>query len=268
MYLEEFLAVSFDQRLRWGKAVEAALSNRFLLDWQPEQRLLPRFIDRETKTGAVLVPGGSFVMGLSEREEAAALRISDPIPANISEMRPLRRVNVRSLLIQEAPVLEELSCAILGLPVVRAKSYAWLTHSDATEVARRVGGRLLLEREWEYCCRSGTDTLFVFGETLPADEELDQWLASDFTDLSRVRANPFGLYGMFTGEWCADQFRATLEDDGPVIDGSHAVRGGATQFWPWQDEEWIWCASAMRMPSVDLGEAKKCAVRVAYEVPD
>jgi len=50
-----------------------------------------------------------------------------------------------------------------------------------------------------------------------------------------------------------------------IEEGSSVVRGGGSQFWPWQDEEWIWCASAMRMPSSGLFDGR-CGFRLAHDL--
>src|SRR6185503_13111701 len=81
------------------------------------------------------------------------------------------------------------------------------------------------------------------------DRELARWLCNDFSKPSRVQPNPFGLRGIFTGEWCADEYQASLAPTSRSVKGSYVVRSGGAVFWPWQDEEWVWCMSAMRMAS-------------------
>lgn len=129
-----------------------------------------------------------------------------------------------------------------------------------------MGCRLPLEREWEYLCRGGTTTLFPFGNTLPDDEELARWLSYDFRSLAELRANAFGLYGLFSAEWCANPFRTSLMDDAPVLDGSDAIRGGGAYFWPWQADEWVWCMSAMRSPASGLENGEAC-LRLVRDLP-
>jgi formylglycine-generating enzyme required for sulfatase activity len=72
------------------------------------------------------------------------------------------------------------------------------------------------------------------------------------------KANAFGLHGLFVGEWCLDFFAMSYEPNASLAaDGSaRVVRGGGAFFWPWQDQEWVWCMSAMRCPSTDLPEGK------------
>lgn len=67
--------------------------------------------------------------------------------------------------------------------------------------------RLPTEIEWEYFVRAGSDDLFSFGKQLPNDAELEKWLSFDFSDLSCVNCNNFGLYGIYTGDWCMSAMR-------------------------------------------------------------
>src|SRR6516225_2417798 len=49
------------------------------------------------------IPSGEFFMGLSHEEELAARKISDPIPANLDEMRPVTKVRVNAFLMSCIP---------------------------------------------------------------------------------------------------------------------------------------------------------------------
>lgn len=254
------------ERRSWVEEVSAKLPPRFALSADSRDRLVARFDDHDTQSSFSLIPGGDYEMGFTDQEEQAARSMADPLPLNLWEMRPVRRIHVGGpLLVQQTPVLERSAARVLGSAVAKESRAAWLSHEEANRVAAAYGCRLLSEAEWEYCCRAGTRTLFTFGDSVPDDEVLARWLAHDFSDLSSVEANGFGLYGLFTGEWCRDEFRGTLAENAAVVTGSHVVRGGGAYFWPWQDEEWVWCMSAMRMPSKDLHD-DRCAVRLAFEL--
>lgn len=96
------------------------------------------------------------------------------------------------------------------------------------------------EEQWEYACRGGTSTLFFFGDKLPDQPTLEKLLMARFEQLTPAAANPFGLYGMFVGEWCRNRFRPNYSPDA-VTEDSYTVRGGGSVFWPWQDaDEWKW----------------------------
>ncbi len=267
MDLRRYLQASAEAREAFVAEVATRLPSRFRLNWRPAADLLARFLDVRNGLTFLLIPSGEFRMGLSEDEERAALKISSPIPANLWEMRPTRFVAVSTFLMSEAPVLNDLACSVLGSrsSFGKAKRPAFLTHEEALRLAASQDCRLPWEREWEYACRAGTRSLFVFGDALPPDDELGQWLSSDYSEVSRILSNPFGLRGMYAGEWCQDEFRETLDANALVVEGSYVVRGGGAYFWPWQDDEWVWCMSAMRMPSKDLADGT-CGLRLVHDV--
>jgi hypothetical protein len=95
------------------------------------------------------------------------------------------------------------------------------------------------------------DSVFPFGDSLPSEAEIDEWMAFDLSRAQK-RRNRRGLYGLFFGEWCSDLFAKSHEVDAPVDAHSRVIKGGGANFWPWQDDEWVWCMTAMRMPSSDL----------------
>lgn len=206
-------------------------------------------------------------MGLSEEEEMMARKICDPFPANTDEMRPVNRVIIQSFLISKLPILNELSANLIDHNYDKKNKFspAYLDRYQAKYLVQELGGRLPYEREWEYACRATTKTLFVFGNKLPQNKELEKWLSCDFSNVKNLLANPFGLYGLFIGEWCEDRYKFNHNESSFTEDDSYVIRGGASNFWPWQDEEWVWCMSAMRMPSKDLLDGT-CGLRVVFDI--
>lgn len=233
--------------------------------------LLPTFIHRQSGLEFSYIPGGDFEMGFSEKEELAAKHICDPIQANLDEMRPVTNVKVQSFLISRYPVLNCIANQILHSDNQEPDndkflySPAYLSREQAEELAEKLGCHLPYEKEWEYACRSETQTLFVFGDSLPEEKELERWLSLDFSETAKLAANPFGLYGMFVGEWCMDKYRLSYDKFAQTEDGSYVIRGGGSLFWPWQDQEWVWCMSAMRMPSTDLID-NTCGLRLVFDL--
>jgi formylglycine-generating enzyme required for sulfatase activity len=223
----------------------------------------PLFLHRATGLEFRYIAPGTFQMGLPEDELQAAARLSDNFQADVDEMRPVRLMAVSALLVATTPVLNR------HLEGRRSAQHqdrsAYLGRDDAESFAARHKLRLVKEHEWEYCCRAGSATLFAFGDTLPSDLELSQWLSSDFSEGTRPRSNSFGLSGLFEPQWCDDLFKINLREDAPLLDGSHAIRGGGAYFWPWQDEEWVWCMSAMRSPASGLEDGKAC-VRLVFDI--
>jgi hypothetical protein len=218
------------------------------------------------------IPAGLYSMGFSDQEELAALEICDSgsIQANIDEMRPVHITEVHFLLMSSSPILNHQSKSLLSIYTDQPDFEPALLNWDQTqELAQIMNCRLPQEKEWEYACRAGSETLFVFGNQLPCDKELEKWLSLDFSEPTALNKNCFGLYGLFTGEWCQDIYKPNYSSSD--LEGkdtnTRVIRGGGAMFWPWQGEEWVWCMSAMRMPSTDLIDGR-CSMRLVYDLPE
>ncbi|HYG11874.1 MAG TPA: formylglycine-generating enzyme family protein [Pyrinomonadaceae bacterium] len=264
---EDFLQMSASERDEFGRTLAGGLDDQFA-PASTGTDVLPTLLHTATGMEFKYIPGGEFEMGFSETEEEAALQLCDPIQADVDEMRPVRRIKVEPFLMSRLPVLNELAGRFVKLDSTGEEmpaAAAFLTREEAEQVVERVGCQLPSEQQWEYACRAGTQTLFTWGDTVPPDTDLDKWLPSDFSDAGELLANGFGLYGLFTGEWCEDRYRVNYEDEAPLVEGSYVIRGGGALFWPWQDEEWVWCMSAMRMPSSGLIDGR-CGFRLVRPV--
>lgn len=193
-------------------------------------------------------------MGLSKKEEVEARELCREPRIWWESVRPERNVSLPAFWISTAPVTnEQVRRVCPGLVVgPDGNRVARLEWDDAARVARALSGRLPTEIEWEYACRGGSDGLFTFGP-LPALAKIAPWMSWEGDSETR---NGFGLRTLFTGEWCGDTWRESYFDEGTGVDGVHVLRGGAAYFWPWQDEEWVWCMSVTRSPSTELPEAR------------
>jgi hypothetical protein len=229
----------------------------------------PIFRHREYDLLFQYVPGGTYQMGFSEEEELAALKLTDRIQANVDEMRPVKTVRVAPMLVMSAPFLNiELDRIFPEIQSERKYLHypAYLKKVLADKIAVKTGCRLPKEEEREYFARAGTTSLFVFGDALPTEEKLESWLSSDFSNLEALCPNAFGLYGIFCPEWCDDKYTLNYSESSPVMEDSFVIRGGGAYFRPWQDEEWVWCMSAMRYPSCDLIDEESC-LRLVFDMP-
>lgn len=209
----------------------------------------------------VYVPGGEFLRGFTKENQEAAEKISRVVNANYSEMRPVKLERVSSFLITRTPILNSLKNSE---GIQDRYSPLYCGYKEAESIANRMEMRLTSETEWEYCVRAGSDTLFPFGNELPVENELEQWMTQDFYDLKKSKSNELGIYGLFTGEWTCDVFHTDFSGQADGLT-SKVIRGGGAYFWPWQDQEWVWCMSAMRMPSDDLVD-NQCAFRLVIDV--
>lgn len=184
---------------------------------------------------------------------------------SIEEMRPVQWKVVSPILVARTPLLGQHCKTEKGLLNSNQDRPVYFSRGEAVALCGKMNCRLPKEHEWEYFYRAGNQSLFPFGDELPADYVLDGWLSADFSDLATQRRNEFGLYGLFDPEWCDDVFTVSLAPGAEPLDGSHVIRGGAACFWPWQDEEWVWCMSAMRSPSSALEDGRAC-VRLVRDV--
>jgi sulfatase modifying factor 1 len=114
-----------------------------------------------------------------------------------------------------------------------------------------LGAQLPTEAQWEYACRAGTATPFLFGENItPEQVNYDGnapyaggkkgWCREKTVAVKSLPANPWGLYEMHGNvwEWCADwydDFTALpiIDPTGSDTGSSRVLRGGS-----WSNHGW------------------------------
>ena len=212
----------------------------------------------------VYIPKGTYNKGLSSKERQQAQAICPTVVFSEDELICQNNVKVSDFLITRTPILNSFANKYVENGYFCGEEYyaAYLTKDKVDKICQQLNLRLPTEVEWEYSVRAGSTDLFTFGKVLPNEEQLEKWLSFDFSDLTRLNCNYFGLYGIYTGEWCGDHYKKN--DDSPETP-DFVIKGGGAYFWPWQEEEWIWCMSAMRMSSNGLigGE---CGCRLVYDL--
>ncbi|HAY4505314.1 TPA: SUMF1/EgtB/PvdO family nonheme iron enzyme [Escherichia coli] len=211
------------------------------------------------------IKGGLSSIGFSEMEEKQARMLSSELYVTLQEMRPVHNVVIPDMLVSIIPVTNDIAGKLIGheFEQGREKYPAYLSFKNSQKITEMLNARLPTENEWEYFCRAGSSDLFTFGSELPDDDELEKWLNPDCSDLEKLSKNKFGLYSLYNCEWCSNLYTKDYLSKTNTED--HVIRGGGAYFWPWQDEEWVWCLSAIRYPESELEEPFSC-VRPVIEI--
>jgi formylglycine-generating enzyme required for sulfatase activity len=263
------------RRTEVRRALVDAVGDAFELLPETVNNWLPYLRHRNSSISFRFIPAGEFDMGFSAAEEGAARRIKNPLPkaleVHLDRMRPVTRRRAGALLMSCLPVTTEIYERLMHATPAGYQfrhGAVLATFGEAVRFTDVVGCSLPSEVEWEYACRGGRQSLFPWGNELCNREELSQWLGSEFGVgfEARCRSNAFGLYGLLSGEWCEDEFHVT-HDEGAVVErGQHVVKGGGAMWWPWQNDEWIWCLPAMRLPESGLLEDKQASFRLVVRL--
>ncbi|MBX3248011.1 MAG: hypothetical protein KF901_12595 [Myxococcales bacterium] len=197
-----------------------------------------------------LVPGGTYVRGFSEREEALVREVAAAREGKVDNWD-----EEYQHLLEQVSVMRPLAEVAVG-PLLACRAGDFVV--DPTEVVRMIRGRapfrLPSEAEWEYLSRGGkVGELTHLGHEVP-DEA---WLQA-VLEAGLERTNAFGLAGFGVNpELCSDAWHPSYEgapSDGAPREGEGPVvaRGGAAMVYPWQAcGEWQLLCNAVRGSAED-----------------
>lgn len=267
MKLSEWKLLSKPERKCYLNALLLHLGNNFHLDEHTIEHDYPCIIyASRLNIKYRLIFEHNIGFGLSDQCLEKAKKINSPPQITLSELTPFSIVNVHSYAISESPLLEHDISMILNDFYISNPNYpAFLTREMAISVLDKISARFLSELEWEAAVKNGRDILFPFGDELPKESDLDWWMSFDFNKFSHKRISN-NICGLFFGEWCADLFSKSHSKNSEILNGEYVIKGGGAYFWPWQDEEWVWCMCSMRMPSGDLIDGTS-VLRPAISIP-
>ena len=176
----------------------------------------------------VFVEGGTFQMGSN---------------SGYSSEKPAHNVTVKGFWMGKYEVTQAEYNRVMGTNPSYFKcdgcpveNVSW---EDAAEYARRVGGRLPTEAEWEYAARGGNKSR---GYQYSGSNNLDEvgWYENnsggETHPVGQKKPNELGLYDMTgnVGEWCSDRYDAEyykkspqVDPQGPSSGTKRVVRGGS-----------------------------------------
>lgn len=226
-----------------------------------------------------VIPGGDFLLGLSDDEYQVAKEIPGADLEVLERLRPATKVHVNPFLISRLPLLEGFVEDAINVdwsiyrpdfqPTSDEKTGEvpiYLSRHEVAAILAKYNFSLPTESQWEYATRGGTTTPFYFGTDIGDEAMLTEVMNTDLRRIDdNLSSNPFGVVGMLVGGWCQDSWAAKRwsgEDVGPP----YVIRSGAATYWPWQGAgEWMLALSAMRRSSEEL-EDETCSAHVVSSI--
>ncbi len=162
---------------------------------------LEEYLHERTGIEFVLLPGNSFYMGASLSEESR----------NHDENQ--HKVVLSSYLIAKTLCTQNQWQKITGKKpshfVGEEKPVESISWMQCQSFCHETGLRLPTEAQWEYACRSGSESAYCFGKDVSLLQDYAWYLEnsqSQTQDVAKKKPNFFGLYDMHGNvwEWCAD----------------------------------------------------------------
>jgi formylglycine-generating enzyme required for sulfatase activity len=202
----------------------------------------------------IAIPGGKFWMG-------------SPDGVGDDRERPRHEVTIVPFFMGKYPITQAQYQAVTGKnpshfkgenrPVEKVSWHEAIAFCEQLSKMSDRSFRLPSEAEWEYACRSGTETKFYFGETISVEQVNHGLNLNGTSEVGQFPPNSFGLYDMHGNvwEWCADHWHKSYE--GAPIDGSAWIKNADEDSRLLRGGSWYHsssnCRSACRyQPSPDL----------------
>ena len=172
MDLSQYIHSKIEDRKAFIDSVLQSIPGKFRLKEDVnDKHLFPLFELEKTGLEFVLIVGGHFNFGLTDAELSRIKAMQANPNITVSDMRPETKVSISHLMIMNRPFLES------DLEEGTKKQPLFCELHRAEAICKKYGCRLPKEVEWEYCCRTGKNDLFTFGNEVLEHEVMEKWLS-------------------------------------------------------------------------------------------
>jgi formylglycine-generating enzyme required for sulfatase activity len=185
----------------------------------------------------VLIPAGKFMMG-SRMQELERQQNENQHLVTITKPFFLSKFEVSQ---DQWQIVMGNNPSFLKNPKHPCSNVSW---EDCQEFIKKLnastkgGYRLPTEAEWEFACKSGTNTDYYFGENLiMSDANYLATTVGTLKPLGSYKPNAFGLYDMhgnvaeFCNDWLADYSnQPVIDPQGPSSGLNRVIRGGSFNY--------------------------------------
>lgn len=218
---------------------------------------LPIFVLKNTGIEFCYIPETITKIGFDEEDEKNAIKIIDPLPLDLQELRPSFSEKINPFFVSRKPFTNQnaYEIGLLNKQKIDLSMPYFTKFDNAHKIAGIYNLSLPSEYQWECFCRGMTTSLFCFGNKVPSTKQLEKWLNWNLDNEEELNTNSFDMLGLFFGEWCIDDYKKSHKKTEKSLK-SKVIKGGGAYFWPWQEQEWIWCLSSIRFPSSELIDKK------------
>lgn len=234
---------------------------------------IPCFYDERYETALNLVFGGEFSYGATDTrlKEIERLFSKDDwagISPLIRTRGPGGSERVSAFLMSRFPVYEWVVEENMDLDedIERPDFYSedgpypvYLTSDEAAVFLKKSEYRLPADKEWEYVAKEGRDNIFICGDHVPEEGELESVCLAQFGDARKNRdaSNLLGIAGLGVASFTVNSPERN----------ELTIRGGAAGFYPFQHPSQIaMLLSELQLPPSNM-PGGLAGMRLCLDIP-